>query len=215
MLWIFPSHKHIFFYLIGIRIRLRHWLLISIWFRLLILFSIRIRLFILVSIRIRFLIFLTIWIRLLILLSIWFRLRILLTIWIWLLILLSIRIRLLIILSIRICFIISLSIWIRLFILMSKMFYQRLWPLMKFYEILTRYRIWSLLCACRKPMYLVDFWGSNQLCLVIFTDFCPVLLFKENPWKMARGFWYFLEKYKVRGGDYQNEQYLVTPVNLR
>ena len=35
----------------------------------------------------------------------------------------------------------------------------------RIFEILTRYRVWSLLPACKKPMYLADFWESNHLSL--------------------------------------------------
>ena len=60
------------------------------------------------------------------------------------------------------------------------------------------WRIWALLIACRKPLYLDDFWGSYQLRLLILTDFCLVLWFKENPRKMTRGFLSYFRKVYIR-----------------
>jgi len=101
-----------------------------------------------------------------------------------------------------------------------RIFDQRLWPYpwMKFDEILTRYRVWSLLCACRKSKRLADFSMSNHLRLrkkyfslsMFFFDWtqCQLMIklkiryhtdfhrflsstfgdIKEKPRKMARGF---------------------------
>ena len=70
-----------------------------------------------------------------------------------------------------------------IFLLILHYFYPRLWPYpqMEFDEILSCYRVYSLLHACRKPMYLADFQGSNQLIILIFTDFCPVLWYYRKP----------------------------------
>ena len=61
-------------------------------------------------------------------------------------------------------------------------FYPRFWPypLMKFDEILTRYRDWSLLRACRKSKYLADFSMSNHLRLRKKVFFFIFVFFRLN-----------------------------------